>query len=63
MKKYLFVFFLMSVSMIMSAQVQVKGVVTASDNGQTLVGVSVFEKATRAWCLVWTRWNNKELIG
>lgn len=46
MKKYLLVFFLMSVSVIMSAQVQVKGVVTASDNGQTLVGVSVFEKGT-----------------
>ena len=46
MKKYLLLFFMMSIPFVLNAQVQVKGVVTASDNGQTLVGVSVMEQGT-----------------
>ena len=46
MKKYLLLFFMMSIPIVLDAQVQVKGVVTASDNGQTLVGVSVMEQGT-----------------
>ena len=34
MKKYLLLFFMMSIPIVLDAQVQVKGVVTASDNGQ-----------------------------
>ena len=46
MKKYLLLFFMMSIPIVLDAQVQVQGVVTASDNGQTLVGVSVMEQGT-----------------
>lgn len=46
MKKYLLTFFLLTLSLSMWAQVRVSGVVTAGDNGQSLVGVSVFEKGT-----------------
>ena len=46
MKKYFLIFFLMLATLSLSAQVQVKGVVKAADDGQPMIGVSVFEKGT-----------------
>lgn len=46
MKKYFLIFFLMLATLSLSAQVTVKGVVTAGDDGQPMIGASVFEKGT-----------------
>lgn len=46
MKKNLFLLFAVFASLSMNAQVLVKGVVKAADDGQPMVGVSVFEKGT-----------------
>ena len=46
MKKVLLFGLLMFSALVASAQVVVKGVVTAGDDGLPMVGVSVFEKGT-----------------
>lgn len=46
MKKVLLFGLLMISSLVMSAQVAVKGVVIAGDDGQPMVGASIFEKGT-----------------
>lgn len=46
MKKYFLIIFLMFTCLSMSAQVHVKGNVKAGDDGQPMVGVSIFEKGT-----------------
>lgn len=46
MKKYLILFILLLSTWTLSAQVTVKGVVKSSDDGQPMIGVSVFEKGT-----------------
>lgn len=46
MKKYLILFALMLSAWTVNAQVAVKGVVRSSDDGQPMIGVSVFEKGT-----------------
>ena len=46
MKKYLVLFILLLSAWSLNAQVTVKGVVKSNDDGQPMIGVSVFEKGT-----------------
>lgn len=46
MKKYLILFILLLSAWTVNAQVTVKGVVKSGDDGQPMIGVSVFEKGT-----------------
>ncbi len=46
MKKYLILFALLLSAWTVNAQVNVRGVVRSSDDGQPMIGVSVFERGT-----------------
>ena len=46
MKRLIFLFALLLTAMQLNAQIAVKGTVTASDNGDPMIGASVMEKGT-----------------